>query len=127
MPPVANGRAPYRSERIPETGPAIRKPAVSGSMAIPAHSGVTLKAYPCCGSQIPWSQMISMNISPPRLSAARKLASTPLVKARILNSWSRNMGSATLVSMMQKATSRATPSARQPTTNGLVHPIVWWP
>ena len=40
--------------------------------------------------------MMSMNISPPRLSAARKLASTPVVKARILNSWSRNIGSGDL-------------------------------
>src|SRR6185437_282869 len=31
-PAVANGRGPYRSDRVPEIGPAIRKPAVSGSM-----------------------------------------------------------------------------------------------
>src|ERR1700678_1224630 len=31
-PAVANRRCPYRSERTPEIGPAIRKPAVSGSM-----------------------------------------------------------------------------------------------
>jgi hypothetical protein len=31
-PAVANGRGPYRSDRIPEIGPAIRNPAVSGSM-----------------------------------------------------------------------------------------------
>jgi hypothetical protein len=30
-PPVANSRAPYRSERRPATGPATRKPMVSGS------------------------------------------------------------------------------------------------
>ncbi len=42
MPPVAKGRAPKRSESIPEVGPAMRKPAVNGSMATPAHSGVTL-------------------------------------------------------------------------------------
>ena len=30
-PAVANGRGPYRSDRVPEIGPAIRKPAVSGS------------------------------------------------------------------------------------------------
>ena len=71
--------------------------------------------------------MISMNISPPRLSAARKLASTPLVKALILNSWRRNIGSATLVSMMQKAISSATPSTSAPITIGLVHPMAWWP
>ena len=32
IPPVAKGRAPKRSERYPEAGPAIRKPAISGVM-----------------------------------------------------------------------------------------------
>ena len=94
---------------------------------MPAHRGVTLKAEPCRGNQIPWSQMMSMNISPPRLRAARKLASTPLVKARILNSCSRNMGWGTLVSMMQNTTRNATPRASEPKTMGLVHPMVLWP
>src|SRR5215472_9668013 len=31
-PAVAKGRAPYRSESVPDSGPAMRKPAVSGSM-----------------------------------------------------------------------------------------------
>ncbi len=31
-PAVANGRGPYLSDRVPEIGPAIRNPAVSGSM-----------------------------------------------------------------------------------------------
>ena len=31
-PPVANGRAPNRSDSLPESGPAMRNPAVSGSM-----------------------------------------------------------------------------------------------
>ena len=43
MPPVAKGRAPNRSERQPETGPAMRKPTVIGSMKMPAHSGVDSK------------------------------------------------------------------------------------
>ena len=43
MPPVANGRAPNRSDSQPEAGPAMRKPTVSGSIAIPAHSGVRSK------------------------------------------------------------------------------------
>jgi hypothetical protein len=68
-----------------------------------------------------------MNISPPRLSAARKLASTPAVNARILNSWMRNIGSATLVSMMPKAISRATPTARADITIGFVQPMVSLP
>ena len=32
MPPVANGRAPKRSESYPDAGPATRKPAINGSM-----------------------------------------------------------------------------------------------
>ena len=32
IPPVAKGLAPYRSERIPDKGPAIRKPTVKGTM-----------------------------------------------------------------------------------------------
>jgi hypothetical protein len=68
--------------------------------------------------------MISMNISPPRLKAARKLARMPAVKARILNSCSRNIGWGTLVSITLNATSRATPEKRQASTKGLVHPIV---
>ena len=31
-PEVANGFGPYRSDSVPDIGPAIRKPAVSGSM-----------------------------------------------------------------------------------------------
>src|SRR5215472_7463561 len=31
-PAVANGRAPYRSLSVPDSGPAMRNPAVSGSM-----------------------------------------------------------------------------------------------
>ena len=49
IPPVANGRGPYRSERIPEIGPAMRKPIVSGSIRIPAQSGVAAKLTPCYG------------------------------------------------------------------------------
>ena len=124
IPPVAKGRAPYRSERIPVTGPAMSRPRVSGIMAIPAHNGVRAKSYPWRGSQIPWSQITSMNISPPRLRAARKLAKTPDVKARILNSWSRNMGSATFVSMTQKATIRTTPIPMAPRTRGFPHPML---
>ena len=41
---------------------------------------------------MPCSQMMSMNIRPPRLNAARKLANSPAVNARILNSCRRNIG-----------------------------------
>ncbi len=76
---------------------------------------------------MPWSQMISMNMRPPRLSEARKLATLPAVKARIRNSVSRNMGWATRVSMTPKTTSKTTPPKISPITTGLVQPMVWWP
>ena len=76
---------------------------------------------------MPCSQMISMNISPPRLSEASRLAVTPALKARILKSCRRNMGSATLVSMRQKMPSSSTPPIRQQSTSGLVQPMVWLP
>ena len=53
--------------------------------------------------------MISTNIRPPRPSEDSRLARLPAVKARILNSGSRNIGSATRVSMKQNATSTARP------------------
>ena len=43
MPKVAKGRGPKRSDRIPASGPAMRKPDVRGIRKIPAHSGVTAK------------------------------------------------------------------------------------
>ena len=71
--------------------------------------------------------MISMNISPPRPTADRKLARVPAVKARMRNSGSRNIGSAVRRSMMANTISRATPQAeRRRSTTGLVHPMVWW-
>ena len=41
IPAVAKPREPNRSDRVPETGPETRKPAVSGSRKMPAHSGVS--------------------------------------------------------------------------------------
>ncbi len=40
MPALAIPREPNLSDKIPEVGPDTRKPAVSGSMKMPAHSGV---------------------------------------------------------------------------------------
>ena len=54
--------------------------------------------------------MISMNMSPPRLSDASPLATLPAVKARMRNSVSRNMGLATRVSMTQNTASKAEPA-----------------
>ncbi len=76
---------------------------------------------------MPCNQMMSMNMSPPRPTAARKLASTPAVKARMRNRGRRNMGSATRVSMMAKATSRPTPRPSSAITVGPVQPMVWVP
>ena len=42
-PRVANGRGPYRSASRPASGPEMKKPTVSGIMAMPAHSGVRSK------------------------------------------------------------------------------------
>ena len=72
---------------------------------------------------MPCSQMISMNIRPPRPSAPRKLAKTPAEKARILKSWSRNMGSSVCTSMTQKRIRKATPAASSASTVGLVQPM----
>ena len=69
------------------------------------------------------SQKISMNWSPPRAMEPSRLAAFPAVKARILNSASRNIGSATLDSMMQNTTRMAGPPIRPETTSGLVQPV----
>ena len=127
MPAVANGRAPKRSDRNPEVGPAIRNPAVSGSMKMPAQSGVCSKLKPCCGSQMPCSQMISMNINPPRATADRNVESVPNVNARIRNSCSRNMGSATRRSIIAKAIRLTVAPAISASTLGLVQPVGWPP
>ncbi len=73
---------------------------------------------------MPWSQMISMNIRPPRPMAARRLDRLPAVNARIRKSWSRNIGSGDRTSIRQNTTSSATPSDRAPRTVGLSQPMV---
>ncbi len=67
--------------------------------------------------------MISMNIRPPRATAARKVESVPKVKARMRNRGSRNIGSATRRSIAAKATSEATEPARRTSTRGLPQPV----
>jgi hypothetical protein len=42
MPPEANQRAPNRSLAAPDSGPATKNPAVSGSRKMPAQNGVWL-------------------------------------------------------------------------------------
>ncbi len=68
---------------------------------------------------MPCSQMISMNCSPPRPRADKKVDRVPKVNARILNSPSRNIGAATLVSTSTNSARRAAPTARKVMTRGL--------
>ena len=42
IPAVAKPLAPNRSDANPDSGPAMRMPAVSGSRKMPAHKGVSL-------------------------------------------------------------------------------------
>ena len=100
---------------------------MSGSIRIPAHSGVEAKSVPCSGSQIPWSQMISMNIRPPREIAERKLDRTPNVKARMRKRPSWNIGALERNSTTAKTASNAPPARRQTSTTGEVQPIGWPP
>ena len=91
---------------------------------MPAHNGVWEKLYPCWGSQMPCSQMISMNWIPPRPIADKKPASTEVVNARIRNSVNRIMGLGTLNSIRTNRIRRITPPMTPPSTLGFVHPMV---
>ncbi len=68
--------------------------------------------------------MIRVNIRPPRPRPASRLARLPAVNGRIRNSESRNIGSATRVSITQNTPSTARPPQIRPITRGLVQPIV---
>ena len=76
---------------------------------------------------MPCSQMISMNIRPPRPSADRNVESVPKVKALMRKSGRRNIGKRTRVSITANASSSTIPPPSAPSTNGLVQPIVWPP
>ena len=67
--------------------------------------------------------MISMNIRPPRATAARKVERVPKVKARMRKRGSRNIGSATRRSIITKAISEATAQASRIKTRGLSQPV----
>ena len=73
---------------------------------------------------MPCSQMIRMNISPPRPRPDSRLARFPAVNGRIRNSESRNIGSATRVSITQNSASTARPPPVRAMTSGLVQPMV---
>src|SRR6478736_4105184 len=74
---------------------------------------------------MPCSQMMSMNIRPPRATADRKVDSVPKVKARMRKSGRRNIGSATRRSTSTKATrliaAPAAPPDRMPA--GRAYPV----
>ena len=72
---------------------------------------------------MPASQMTRMNCSPPRAMEPSRLAVLPAAKALILNRPIWNIGSAILVSKMQKAISITTPPISPPIIKGLVHPV----
>ncbi len=76
---------------------------------------------------MPWSQMMRVNIRPPRAVAESRLAMFPAVNGRIRNSCKWNIGSLACCSMNTKAISSPKPRAKQPSTKGLVQPIVWPP
>ena len=60
---------------------------------MPAHNGVDSKLYPCSGSQMPCSQMISMNCSPPRPIDDISPARLPMPNAVERNSLMSTIGS----------------------------------
>ena len=76
---------------------------------------------------MPCSQMISMNISPPRATAERNVESVPNVKARMRNRGRRNIGSATRRSTAANATRNAAPAPSSASTRGLLQPVAWLP
>ena len=73
---------------------------------------------------MPCSQMITMNISPPLPTELSSAATVPNVNPRKRKRLTRNIGSATRVSITTKTTSSATPPMISASTAGLVHPIV---
>ena len=76
---------------------------------------------------MPCSQMIRMNIRPPRPRLDSREAMLPEVNARMRNRLSRNIGSATCVSMKQKIASTTRPPTISEITSGLVQPMTWPP
>ena len=73
---------------------------------------------------MPCSQMISMNISPPRATADRNVDSVPNVNARILNSGSRNIGCGDALLDGHERDSEAIDAApAAPSTRALPQPV----
>ena len=72
---------------------------------------------------MPCSQMISMNIRPPRPSEASSVAIVPALNARMRNSERLNIGSSLRSSITTKAASSRRPPPISPSTSGFVQPI----
>jgi hypothetical protein len=90
---------------------------------MPAHSGVSSKAYPCMGSQIPCSQMMSMKVRPPWAMAYRKPLRFPAVNMRMRKRARRNIGWRTRRSMKKNAARSSRPTTIPATTSGFPHPM----
>ena len=71
---------------------------------------------------MPWNQIISMNIRPPRPIDPRNWARLPKANGRMRKRERRNIGSFTRLSMTANAASRTMPLAIMEMTNGLPHP-----
>ena len=125
MPPVANGRAPNRSDRTPDSGPETRKPTVSGSMAMPAHSGVTREVVAVQRQPDPLQPDDQHEHQPAAAERGQQAGEDAGRERPDPEQLQRNIGSATLVSMKhEERCSSATPGPRQANTIGLVQPIV---
>src|SRR3954447_8307711 len=72
---------------------------------------------------MPCSQMMSMNISPPRATAERNVDSVPNVNARTRNSGRRNIGWSERRSTTTNAARQAIEPASSASTRGLVSPV----
>lgn len=116
IPKVASSLAPCLSDSHPLMGPVMTKPMDIGIIKIPAQKGVESKLYPFRGSHIPCSRIVSIIMTPPRDMELKKDARLPAVNAFILNKSSRNMGSATRLSMRGNATSKAAPPTSEAMT-----------
>ena len=73
---------------------------------------------------MPCSQMISMNCRPPRPIEDISPARLPMPNEADRNSRMSTIGDSTRSSMKQNATSRSSPKTIEPSTNGLVQPVV---
>ena len=132
--PEADRRSEHAAAREPARAEAVgqiareraadehARPSAEGCRSPPT-AGVSAKRSRASGSQIPCSQMISMNISPPRATADRNVESVPNVNARIRNSGRRNIGSRARRSIDAEGDEQGDSGADEPSTRGLIQPV----